>query len=91
MKEVRKSGERMYYLSKLLDPIAAQIPLWNWGDPNLPTDLPQLIGAIEDETFERLNEIGGRDLEYPYIEGQFNHLHENAINAIERIRLSIRN
>jgi hypothetical protein len=87
---IRKEGERIFYLSRIFDPIATTAPRWNWGSPDLPTDLPQLLNAIEDEATQRINEITERDMEFPFIEGQFTGLHEESIKAIERLRQSIR-
>jgi len=91
LQELRTAEPRLLYLAKIYDPLANQSPLWVWGDPKMPNDLPQIIDNFENEVLDQVYEMlyGESGRAFPKIDDQFHDLHESGIQAIERIKTHI--
>lgn len=86
--QLRAEEPRLFYLAKLYDPLANHSPLWDWGNPQMPNDLPQIINNFENEVMDQVFEMlyGENGRAFPKVEDQFYALHEAGIQAIERVK-----
>jgi hypothetical protein len=88
LKEFRADGPKLMYLARLYDSQSASSTQWIWGSPNMPTDLPQIINAYEDEVIDQVTEAvsGEQERAFPKVEEQFHNLHEAGVQAIEKLK-----
>jgi len=85
LRTIRAEAPRLYYLAKTWSALPEGATRWQWGSKPLPSDLPQLMNAYEDEILDQVFEglLGASQRDHPFIENQSYEIHEALVKAIQ--------